>query len=429
MNNPSPDHFRNTLMDAPVSKGNADGSLAGPQPDFLQAAKFILEHPDFTESGQYLFVEGKNSVLAECGYLSIDNEQVGNPGFFISDACFQDANGMVNLPREILELQSGARDSVKPVVVNEARLLPGLRNFLLVPVISGEDFFGFLAYGNRKSDFTLRDMSVAESFAELVGLAYMQHKRERELKIACRQAEESDRMKSAFISNMSHEIRTPLNSILGFSDLLSEPDLDPSDRLKYIRIINKNGDQLMSIINNVLDISLIESNRIRLYREPTDPGEVIREVYELFQAPGLIKKNVRYAIDYTCPDTVRLMTDRARLHQILVNLMANAIKFTAEGHVIINCHEREASGGKEIVMSVEDTGTGIPKDQLLKIFDRFRQADLSTTRKLGGFGLGLAISRGLTELLGGRIEVESEIGVGSTFRVIFPYPESTGVPE
>jgi signal transduction histidine kinase len=398
----------------------------------LQGAKIILAYPDFKESGEKLFAKCKSLTGADCGFILMVDKRQKITSTLVMDCGKQDCK----IGSEVPMLISGYREEVvrtkQTILENDFRsissmkLLPdghiGLANLMIAPLLYNAQIVGLLGLANKPDGFNTEDVSIAEAYAELISLASFNSNNLLELEKARIRAEESDRLKSAFISNMSHEIRTPLNGILGFSELLKEPDIAPEERNNYIRIINRNGEQLMSIINNILDISMIESGQIKMVYEWVPVARIMQEVNELFLSPGLRKPDVEYIMDCDASQKQTMIyTDAGRLRQILVNLFGNATKFTQYGHVLLGCRIQKGEHGDEISFFVEDTGPGIARENLEKIFERFLKADSSMTRKVSGTGLGLAISKGLTEMLGGRIEVQSTPNVGSIFRVIFPH--------
>jgi signal transduction histidine kinase/CheY-like chemotaxis protein/HAMP domain-containing protein len=229
----------------------------------------------------------------------------------------------------------------------------------------------------------------------------------------------ADRLRSEFVANMSHELRTPLNSIIGFSGILMKNragTLDDAD-LKRAEKINRNGKHLLSLINDILDLSKIEAGRMDINIAPTRVAPILREVVDLLHAQA-DAKNLPLVIDSGDAD-VEVETDDQKLKQVLINLVGNAIKFTREGSVSIGV-QRPCTPGERILIRVTDTGIGIPADKLDTIFEAFRQTDSSTTREYGGTGLGLTISRSLVKLLGGELIVESTVGRGSVFKIFLP---------
>lgn len=232
---------------------------------------------------------------------------------------------------------------------------------------------------------------------------------------------ESEKLKSAFLANISHEIRTPMNGILGFIELLNDPTLDTTIREQYIGIISKSSKQLLQIINDIIDISKIEANQVKIETRECNINTAIRDVFLFYQKDKIVqeKKNIQFKLELSLDEEfAKIITDESRLRQILMNILDNAFKFTFEGEIVMGYTIMEE---KTINFYIKDTGIGIPQDQNDLIFKNFRQIDDSPTRRFGGTGLGLSISYGLAKLLGGNIAFESEVGKGTTFNVILPY--------
>ncbi len=239
-----------------------------------------------------------------------------------------------------------------------------------------------------------------------------------DLEQARREADAANRAKSAFLATMSHEIRTPMNAVVGMSHLLRDMPLTPQAH-EYVSIISSAGDSLLTVLNDILDFSKIESGKLQMTEEPFDLLACVEESLELL-GPLAANKNLALLCQFDTSTPRMVVGDAARLRQVLVNLVGNAVKFTSVGYVAVRVEEADRAGRKVIHIAVRDTGIGIPKDRLHRLFQSFSQVDASTTRQFGGTGLGLAISQRLARLMGGDIQVESQPGVGSLFYFDLP---------
>jgi signal transduction histidine kinase len=236
-------------------------------------------------------------------------------------------------------------------------------------------------------------------------------KKERELIIAKEKAEESNRLKTAFLQNISHEIRTPLNAISGFADILSDPDLSDEKRKRFIQIIQYSSNQLISLVSDILTISSLNSKQEELSISNVDINSIILELTAIFQQKAINQNISFYTKQQFTDKQFEIYTDKPKIIQILSNLLSNALKFTHEGFIEFGYKLKL----DYLEFYVQDSGIGIKSEDQDKIFEPFMQANKSISKLYGGTGLGLSISKAFVELLGGRIWVESELDKGSTF--------------
>jgi PAS domain S-box-containing protein len=237
---------------------------------------------------------------------------------------------------------------------------------------------------------------------------------EKELQKAKLAAEAANRAKSEFLANMSHEIRTPMTAIMGFADMILHENQDEAGRKECVQVIRRNGSNLLELINGILDLSKIEEGHMTVERVRCDVPTLLADLISLVR-PRAVEKGLEFEAIFTCPIPRFIQTDPMRLQQILVNLLGNAIKFTATGKITMKLCVQGSEPNHELCFEIVDTGIGMNPEQLSRLFKPFSQADESITRKFGGTGLGLTISRQLAHLLGGEVQVKSELDVGTSF--------------
>ncbi len=281
------------------------------------------------------------------------------------------------------------------------------------------------AFENMRVALAQRE-SERQQFSQTLQLQIAE--RTHDLQGALRAAEGAALAKSEFLANMSHEIRTPMTAILGYAELLQTSDASTIDRDDYLRTIRRNGDHLLNIINDILDLSKIEAGKMTVELARCHVCQLVAEVASTLRVRAT-GKGIKLLVEHVFPLPQTIESDPLRLRQIVVNLVGNALKFTETGAVRIRvrCQSLD-QGSPRIMLDVIDSGIGLSAPQIASLFTAFSQADGSTTRKYGGTGLGLAISKRLAEILGGDITVSSEPGVGSVFSVVLPTGSLVGVP-
>ena len=290
--------------------------------------------------------------------------------------------------------------------------------WLGVPLKLNKKVIGAIVVQNYDNPdaFNEKDKLMLEFISHQICISIDRKKAEQELNKALIKAQESDRLKSAFLANMSHEIRTPLNSIIGFSDLLFDPEFDEEQKKSFAENISFSGNGLLAIINDIMDLSKIETGQIQVNKSIFSINQLIRDIQKEFSFKTS-EKGIELRIDALNPDDeIFIESDRTKLRQVLINFVANALKFTETGFIEMGIRDQ----GESVYVQVKDSGIGIPEEYHDKIFERFRQVESSDSRKYGGNGLGLAISKSLVEILGGDIGLKSVEGSGSTFYFTIP---------
>lgn len=319
-------------------------------------------------------------------------------------------NGKIIYVDDVLSLPEGdTRAVLEP---------QGIKSLVTVPMMDKDVCIGFIGLDSVRQhhNFTEVDHQLLIMSAQLLVNIKLRTITEENIIKAKEKAEESDRLKSAFLANMSHEIRTPLNSIIGFSELLTDPNFDQNQRAEFAQMINENGNNLLTILSDIMDLSKIEAGQMQIKKMPFVVNKLVAEMQREFSFKAF-KKGIELKVDLLSPATnVLINSDESKIRQILVNLISNALKFTHQGSIEIGFRIID----NQVCIHVKDTGIGIPAEFHQQIFERFRQVDLSRARKYGGNGLGLAISKSLVEIMNGKIWVESEVNHGSVFYFTIP---------
>ena len=314
----------------------------------------------------------------------------------------------------VRDLSPGSRNQLAP---------QGIRSIFVAPVFLQEMFWGFVGFDDchRERIFSENEVSILRSGCLLIANAFLHHndianivRLQSDLRVALNEAQAASRAKSNFLANMSHEIRTPMNSIMGFSELALDSEASPKTK-DYLSKILENAEWLLQIINDILDISKIESGKMELENIPFDMSELFASCRTLIM-PKAVEKGIKLHF-YAEPCMGKIpMGDPTRLRQVLVNLLANAVKFTNSG--VVELHAEIVEQGKDTItmhFDVMDSGIGMTSEQMEKIFEPFTQAESGTTRKYGGTGLGLPITKNFVDIMGGALTVSSKPGDGSKF--------------
>jgi len=311
---------------------------------------------------------------------------------------------------------------VSQIKDNQLRLLlenQKIKSIAALPIFVKGSFWGFVGFEDCSTEREWNESasSALAAFVSSLQKAIERRLLEEELHLSHTAAEAANKAKSIFLANMSHEIRTPMNAILGFSDLLKAQITDPIHK-NYIESIGASSKTLLQIINDILDLSKIEADKMEIRPETIDAHSIFRELDFIFEKNAL-DKNIGFMVEVASEVPQYMVLDELRVRQVLLNIIGNAIKFTHKGSVVLSVtFQKTADEYGDLIMKVTDTGIGIPKESQEKIFETFQQQDDQDTRKYGGTGLGLAISNRLVKLMNGKIILESKPNVGSEFSIV-----------
>ena len=395
-----------------------------------EAAQVVLNYDSFQPNARRLFDICKKVLDVKNGFLATQHENGSSDILFFSEKIINDHkfSADTNITAQYLQpvifqhnetiFQNNIEDTIWHSILPQ-KYLP-IQNIIFAPLFVYGKKVGMFALANKTTDFCNEDIEVVTAYAKFVALSFNNFHNKQELNEAQVKAEESDRLKSAFLANMSHEIRTPMNGIIGFAEMLQKKGNTIDRQQYYTKIIVESCHQLLSVVNDILEISKIETGQTVIFEEVVSLNELIIDLHlnykQQAQKNGIILQKYN---DLNDNDSI-VVTDTQKLQQILTNLLNNAFKFTSKGFIKFGYLFKN----NMLEFFVEDTGIGIPKELHSKIFERFRQAETDLTRKYGGTGLGLSICKAFVEKMGGKIWLNSEIDNGSAFYFSIPYKKS-----
>ncbi len=293
----------------------------------------------------------------------------------------------------------------------------GIKSLITVPIYEHNEIYGFVGFDSVKDfrTYTQKEIGLLELFAQLLSDVKLRENLDHKLTLAKNEAENANKAKSEFLANMSHEIRTPMNGILGFIDLLSEGEKDPT-KIEYLDIIKSSSENLLKIINDILDLSKIEAGKYLLKEEPVQIFQILKRTAALYELQSQSKGlNFKTQIDSSLDQI--FLTDEKSIHTILNNLLSNSLKFTHSGFIELKAR---LINNNSLQVQITDSGIGINEEKQKQLFEPFEQGEHFLTKKYGGTGLGLSITKKIIDQMGARIEVQTVIGKGTSFTVDIP---------
>ncbi len=391
-----------------------------------------IEHDRFREQGREFFLISSTSTKEE---LALRIREIAASEYHLDSGLHSILDELDTITSEAIARTEKSESAAMTIMLTVTALsfaLGGVLSYLLARRVSrsmrqATEIARAIADGDHITEFPeLHDTETAELIAAMEQMHASIRWAESSLADAMAQAEAADNMKSRFLANMSHEIRTPISAIIGYADILGADSCSDADLCEGVRVIKRNGQHLLNLINDILDLSKLEAGQLELEQHEFQLVDLLEDMFSLFRARAE-EKDLELTINVLTPCPSIIKSDENRIRQILINLVGNALKFTQRGAITIDiCTLRESAGETLMQFSVTDTGIGISQDRIDKLFQPFVQADSSTARKYGGTGLGLAISQKFAAVMGGQIETKSEPGRGTTFHVILPCGNVSG---